>query len=80
MHRKGVEAFKAKVSVSDEFGEQKVGYDWARDDEKLGAIKAAMSKIPQDLEFVDLNFNLIKKAREKLNNVMKKLAKEEKFE
>lgn len=80
LHRKGVQTFKSKVTISDETGEMKIHYDWAKDEEKLNGVKTALKAIPVDVEFVDLNFNQIKKTREKLNNIMKKLAKEEKFE
>lgn len=57
-----------------------VNYDWKADPCKLGALKNAISIVPSDTDFIMLDFSKIRKARQKIEIIIKKFEKEKNYQ
>lgn len=78
-HRKTLNTWKSKLNIQEEGKEVKVNYDWNTDELKVRGVKDAFANVPDNCQFLELNFNKIKKAKEKLGNIMSKLVKEQQY-
>lgn len=78
-HRKSLNDWKKKLRIEEEGKEIKLNYDWSTDELKVRPVRDVCQKIPDNCQFIELNFNQIKKAKDKLGNIISKFSKEQKF-
>ena len=74
-HRKTLNTWKNKLRIEEEGKEMKINYDWSTDELKLNPVKDAFRQIPDNCQFIELNYNQIKKARDKLGIIISKFSK-----
>lgn len=62
--------FRSKIGMTP--GSTKANYDWKADPCKLSPLKNTLEIVPADTDFIMLDFNKIKKIRQKIENVIAK--------